>query len=65
MPRLDTQSRHPLSDIRVITETLIPNMESCTHCDIKKANIFDCFEIHKGRTPHLCFDITWDKEMNK
>jgi len=53
---------HPLSDIRVITETLIPNMESCTHCDIKNANIFDCFEIHNGTTPKKCIENTWGHE---
>lgn len=33
---------------------------NCKYCDIKKANIFDCYEIHNGNMPHLCYDITWD-----
>jgi len=50
-------------DIRVITETLIPNMEFCAYCDIKNANIFDCYKIHEGKTPskiwRQCIKNTW------
>jgi len=39
-------------------------MDKCPHCDIKKANIFNCYQLFgDGKIPPLCFDITWLKVM--
>jgi len=37
---------------------LIPSMDECPHCDIKKANIFDCLDIHGEILPE-CVRNTW------
>lgn len=40
---------------------LIRVMHNCKHCDINKANIFDCLDIHGDILPE-CVRNTWGHE---